>query len=237
MAGSLWLVKANDLHLFTEYGGDASFLTSDPGSWKAYPPSYPYDGNPVAQPAAIYSSYWGAGGLYHAFGSGTLPGPYRWIVWDMEKWDLTSEYEQSHWAYYTRLAATLIHSHGMKMIAAPGKDLFGGWSEYLAANAAGISARHADVLSIQSQGVSRYKYFTSQAASQARSANPGVLLLGGLSTCPGGNAQTVSDLTNEYNSVYPSVVSGFWLNVGVWLSKCTITSQIRTASGFLAAIA
>lgn len=235
----LWLIKATDLALYTAHGGTTGFLAASPGSWEAYgPPASAYDGHPSGHPAAVYGNYWGAGGLRHAFATGALPGPYTWVVWDMENWALTSPFEQQHWEHFTALAAALIHSHGMKMIAAPAKDLFGGWENYLSANAAGRSARYADVVSIQSQGVTRYQHFVTRAAAQARASKPAITVLAGLSSCPGGKPQTASQLTAEYNSVFPAVVAGFWLNAGVWLKAagCSAAAQARAVSGFLTQI-
>jgi hypothetical protein len=88
-------------------------------------------------------------------------------------------------------------------------------------------ARTADFVELQSQSLERntatYSKFVQTAASQARTANPAVKVLAGLSTNPAGPAVTVQQLTDAIYATQ-SVVDGYWLNVpspGPYCRRCS----------------
>ena len=146
------------------------------------------------------------------------------ILYDPEHWSFTPPEEQRDPARYIALAAALCRQHHLLLIATPAVDLTAvlapGTSDpiasYLQLGIARDAARSADILVIQSQRVEddavRYQQFVTEAATQAKSVNPNVVVLAGLSTGPGGKSVTPQDLYQAYLSTR-SVVSGYWLNI------------------------
>ena len=87
-------------------------------------------------------------------------------------------------------------------------------------------AKCADVVEIQAQGAeanpARFRQFVDAEAQQARTANPNVLVLAGISTNPDGRRVSAQQLLAAVQAVRP-VVSGFWLNIpagGKYCPRC-----------------
>lgn len=174
-----------------------------------------------APPAAIglatawYSSY---AQIVTAFENGSLPGRYKAVIYDNERWLATPTREQQDPVYYEKLVAKLLHKHGLIYIAAPTPDLMwaiarprDSYRAYLERNVAGNAARYADVIDIQGQvretNLREFKAFVTSAVRQARSANPHVTVLIGLRTNPG-----AQKLLTAYHDVV-GLANGYWLNV------------------------
>lgn len=160
---------------------------------------------------------------------GAIPASIHWVMYDNEQWSLTPAGEQADPVRYEQLFARLAHRHGYKVILAPAQDLVPGfdknsfrggqavWQSYLSMGLATASARAADIYEIQAQPYemtvyrSRHAYasFVAAAATQARAANPGIVIYAGLST------QRVSDaaqLLQDYEATR-NLVDGYWLNI------------------------
>jgi hypothetical protein len=252
--GPVWVVKANDLQLMIDAGlpdtlAGQEFTAST--FWNGYgitsqeeAVSPDLDGIQ----SRIYTSY---KALERDFDSGFLPGHYQAIIFDLEGWSYTPQYEQQHPGYYEKLAAELAHAHNMTIINTPARDLakavgatdYDAW--YLDTDQAGMAAKYADAIVIQSQADERdlkvYQRFVSKAVTQAEAANPDATLMAGLSTtsrCQVYGPCTADQLYAAYQSIYPSIVSGFWLNVPInkWGSGCCPRGCPRAAIRFLAKI-
>jgi hypothetical protein len=179
--------------------------------------TYVYGTQPstIGVPTAAYSSY---EQIQAAFWAGTLPGKYRAVIYDNERWPYTPLTEQRHPVYYERLAAGLLHRHGLVYIATPAPDLMwatgrprDSYAAYLRSDVAGHAARYADVVDIQGQtretDLREFVCFVAAAVRQVRSANPRAKVLIGLRTNPGDRG-----LAAAYAAV-AGLADGYWLNV------------------------
>jgi hypothetical protein len=147
------------------------------------------------------------------------------VLYDNESWTLTPTNEQHDPGTYVALAAGIAHQHGLVFIAAPAMDLVTVLGQnpgesranaYLRLGLAKIGASRANVINIQAQSLESsmpsYSSFVSSAQAQARSANPNVVVLAGLSTNPSGVAASPQTLYEDVKATR-SVVNGYWLNV------------------------
>ena len=55
--------------------------------------------------------------------NGSISYPYKWVMYDAEKWSATPVGEQQNPIKYMRLFGQLAHAHGFKVIMAPALDL------------------------------------------------------------------------------------------------------------------
>ncbi len=171
--------------------------------------------SPVGLPTAAYGSYTK---IRAAFVAGTLPGRYRAVIYDNERWAHTPVTEQRHPIYYERLVAGLLHQHGLIYIATPAPDLMwatgrprDSYATYIADDMVGHTARYADILDIQGQvretNLREFVSFVRTAVRQSRAANPHIKVIIGLRTNPGGQ-----ELFDAYRAV-AGLADGYWLNV------------------------
>ena len=177
--------------------------------------------------------------MQSVLGRGTLDPSLKAIMYDNEKWKFTPEEEQRDPARYEKLAADLVHQHGLMFLAAPAVDLIGvlepgsrgkRYDAYLQLGIAGDAARYADVIDIQAQSAERdaeaYAHFVLQAAAQARRANPKVLVLAGVSTNPNGQRVTANDILGAITATRDSV-DGYWLNIPRPSEYCPGCTEFR----------
>jgi hypothetical protein len=161
------------------------------------------------------------------------------IMYDNEKWKFTSEEEQRDPARYEKLAADLVHEHGLLFLAAPAVDLVAvlapesrnkRYDTYLRLGIAGDAARYADVIDIQAQSAERdtalYADFVLHAAAQARQANPKVLVFAGVSTNPNGQRVTADDILRAIAATRDGV-DGYWLNIPRPSEYCPGCTEFR----------
>ena len=168
------------------------------------------------------------------------------VLYDDEDWSLTPRAQQEDPVKYEAEGYRLARERGIVFIAAPATDLVrvldpdGSGSvvqRFLSLDLIGRSARYADVVDIQAQGLegsAQYASFVTAAAAQARSANPDVRVLAGLSTNPSGRAISSAVLIADADSVR-GVVDGYWLNIpsaGTACPQCG-TARPRTAVPWL----
>jgi hypothetical protein len=80
----------------------------------------------------------------------------------------------------------------------------------------GPIAKLADIFEIQSQGLlpqpDKFAELVTNAAKEARAANPGIVFLAGLSTNPSGRTVTAAGLLDAVARTR-SMVAGYWLNI------------------------
>ena len=158
--------------------------------------------------------------------AGRVPSDVRVVMYDPEAWAATPVDEQADPVASMRAFGHLARSHGYLAVitphpnlatvhdaacgARPGEALE---DAFLRCGIEGEAARYADVVEVQAQSLegdpATYRRFVTAAAAQARAANPGVLVLSGLST---NYASDPSTLYDAWRSVL-GTVDGHYLNV------------------------
>jgi hypothetical protein len=168
-----------------------------------------------------------------------LPPRVKAVLYDNESWCFTPQAERSDpqtMGVAQGEAATATRSVGAAVLAAPAQDIvrdmgpFDGsiQDRFLALELPGIAAKNADVYEVQSQGLQNnaalFESFLAAAASNARSANPNVKVLGGLSTNPANGLVPTSFELCQLVVQTRDIVDGFWLNVprqGAFCPTCS----------------
>ena len=188
-----------------------------------------------AEPVVTFSA---VSTLRQAVDGGQLPAGTRAVLYDPEAWPYTPVAEQRNPVRAAREAAAVTRAHHLTLIVAPALDLAtarprsGGplWRQYLRLNLAGAIARVAGVVEVQAQSLERsaqtYRAFVRAAAAQARTANPHVSLLAGLSTNPPGPAVSSQELAAAIRAS-SAAVSGYWLNVPGQGQRCPACNAPR----------
>jgi hypothetical protein len=198
-------------------------------------------------PAGAVPAYWfGDYSVFaNAVSDGEIAGPkatlngcefaYQAVVVDYENWSFTPLIQRQQWKTYVQEAYTLAHSHGLKVIQAMTHGVPGtadsqcpGWAGYFSCDgvsAPAYEAQYADVVDIQAQQEEAdldgqpgsFNYEVNTGATQAKAANPHVLVLAGMRS----SAQAVdgsctqippTTLESDWNAVSANV-NGAWLNV------------------------
>ncbi|MDP9329076.1 MAG: hypothetical protein M3P11_00265 [Actinomycetota bacterium] len=164
---------------------------------------------------------------------------YGTVVYDPENWEATPLREREHPADYFRQFGALGHSYGIKVLITPHPGLVtvegadcsaqSGESEidaFLRCDLMGQAARYADMVEVQAQQLegdtSAYRSFVERAAAQARTANPHVLVIAGLSPKA---RTTAGQMYEAWNSVR-DLVDGYYLSISV-------NERVPTALAFL----
>jgi hypothetical protein len=160
--------------------------------------------------------------------SGAIPPQVRVVMYDPEGWQETPLWERRRPKRFIRKFARLGHRRGYFVIVTPHPGLVdvpgtrfrraaGETREeaYLRSGITFTAANRADACEIQVQHFERhprmYRELVSQAAEQARAANPEVVFLSGLSTHPGYDA-TWEMLLAAWESVL-DIVDGHYLSL------------------------
>jgi hypothetical protein len=150
------------------------------------------------------------------------------VLYDDEDWsytpvnqidsvpDVTASYQQ---------ASQLTHNAGLKLIGTPALDITNilkptgscgteSWQKYLCDDLPGIAGQYSDIIDIQAQSQiqnsSNFISLIQLASAAAKSFNPNITILAGISTCAG--SPTASQLANGAIESNP-YVSGWWMNV------------------------
>ncbi len=194
---------------------------------------------PPAWKAVRVRSFTSYRDIKRAFAKGSLDRGVQAVMYDNESWKFTPRMEQLDPATYDRLAAQLVHGHGLQFIAAPATDLVsvlspgvrkGRYDRYIELRIAEAAARYADVYDIQAQGSQRnielFTRFVRQAAAQARAVNPRIVILAGISTNPSGQRADAAEIVNAIAATR-DVVDGYWLNVPSPSPQCPHCTEYR----------
>lgn len=221
----LWIVAGSTLtrllatdsaEATADFDTPNAFVLTSARSW-SIPPGW------TSTPTADFTSY---AALRSELARGNLDPRFKAVLYDNEQWSLTPATEQHNPGHYYQLAADLVHRHHLLFIAAPATNLVnvltptaaatqGHYQAFLALALPGDVARNADILDVQAQGAEAdtalFASFVAQAAAQARSANPDVRVLAGLSTNPSGKSVTSKVIETAARAVR-SDVDGYWLN-------------------------
>jgi hypothetical protein len=176
----------------------------------------------AAEPVVTFAS---AAELTAAVSGGQLRTGVYGVLYDPEAWSFTPPAEQRDPVSAAARAAAVAHAHGLRFIVTPALNLSTvlspgakgpRWRTFLSLRLVGQLAKVADVIEFQAQSLERstgtYASFVQAAASQARTANPAVSVLAGLSTNPPGAPVDGSQLTAAIGASR-SVVAGYWLNI------------------------
>jgi hypothetical protein len=161
------------------------------------------------------------------------------VLYDPERWPFTPPRDQLDPCGSTERVAATARRRGLSVLAAPAMNLSRAMAPasprsnrdlYLRLGLAGSAARHADVIDIQAQSLIRspglYRSFVSDAAAQAKQANPSVVVVSGLSTNPPGlplSPGVVADAMRASRDL----VSGWWMNIPSPGPKCPKCSPSR----------
>jgi hypothetical protein len=176
----------------------------------------------TAEPVVTFAS---AAALTAAISGGQLGAGVYGVLYDPEAWSLTPLAEQRDPVSAAIRAAAVAHAHGLRLIVTPALNLSRilspgakgpRWRTFLSSRLGGRLAKVADVIEFQAQSLERdagtYASFVRAAASQARTANPAIGVLAGLSTNPPGTPVDAPELTAAIGATR-SVVAGYWLNI------------------------
>jgi hypothetical protein len=142
------------------------------------------------------------------------------ILYDNEAWPGTPLIEQQKPFTYVPLAEQLVHQHGLLFMNTPAADLKSvldpiasdNYTGYLQTKLATLS-KYTDIFEIQAQNtqtVSKYISFATQAMKQARDANSHAIILLGITAKTGG--PTSQELIQEIQSTN-GLTDGYWFNV------------------------
>lgn len=181
--------------------------------------------SPPGWNAVPIASFKDSGAIGNALQTGTLGPEVKGVMYDYENWPFTPVDQQRNPAGYVKLAADIVHAHGLLFLTAPAVDLVTVMAPaadrsrqddtYLRLGLAADAARYADVVDIQAQrfesNTERYTNFVLQAAAQARQTNPKVVVLAGISTQPNGQQVTADDILRAIAATR-HVVDGYWFN-------------------------
>jgi len=236
-AGLKWLIQ----------GPGAEALAKDPNAIKFFQGAAPYVRMPKNSSVQIppgwnaipFESFTSYRAIKDALDNNKLEPGVKAILYDSENWPMTPDDEKRDPDTAHQTAAQIVHSHNLIFIAAPAVDLARvlepgtrgrAYEVYLRHNLAAIAARNADVVDIQAQGSqnnqSTYTDFVQRAAAQAKSANPNVIVIAGISTNPHGEATTSDRLLGAVQATR-SMVQGYWLNMPQKSSYCPNCTQFR----------
>jgi hypothetical protein len=165
------------------------------------------------------------------------------VLYDPEAWSFTPDEEQRDPAAAVARAASAAHRLGLQLIVSPALNLTTvlapgssapRWQQFLDLGLAGALARHADLIEFQAQSLERdtasYQAFVVAAARQARSANPDVGLLAGLSTNPPGATVDSGQLIAAIDATRRHV-DGFSLNIPGAGPRCPTCNPAQPAVG------
>jgi hypothetical protein len=148
------------------------------------------------------------------------------VVYDPENWKATPLREREHPVAYFRQFSARGHAYGSKVLLTPHPNLTSvpdadcvarlGESQedaFLRCDLIGQAAQHGDMVEVQAQQLegdpAAYRSFVERAASQARAANPHVLVIAGLST---GVAFSAKQMFAAWDSVR-DLVDGYYLSI------------------------
>jgi hypothetical protein len=201
------------------------------------------DAIPSDWKAISFASFTSFRAIKNALEGGRLDSNVKGVMYDNEHWKFTPEDEQEDPARFGKLAADLVHAHGLLFLAAPAVNLVAvlapesaspgahqRYDAYLRLKISADAARYADLVDIQAQGSERntevYANFVSQAAAQAREANPKVLVFAGVSTNPSGQQVNADDILRAIAATRGSV-DGYWLNIPQSSEYCPRCGDFR----------
>ena len=188
--------------------------------------------------------------MQSAISGGQLMPGISAVMYDNEGWSFTPVNEQNSPIQYAAQAEALAHQHHLLLIFTPAVNLANlspassgshdKYVNYLAEDMA-AGSRASDVFDIQSQqaeGTPQFTSFVTQAAAQARAANPNAVIMAGIGPNPSGRTVTSGQILGAVQAIRGEV-SGFWLNMPAGTPQCPQcgTAQPQVAVSFLQSLA
>jgi hypothetical protein len=165
-----------------------------------------------------------AAALADAVDHGALYPNIRYVAFNARFWVWKDSPEQRNLMRTAGATAALAHRHGLKFFFAipaiiaphltttPSGDKF---TDYMRENLAGQGAALADVFEIEAQDLQNdptaFASFAGHALTQARSANPHIPVLLGLTTYARGLAYSARSLQDAYAATRTKA-DGYWIN-------------------------
>ena len=226
MAGSRWMVKANDYaELPAMYGRWTWMMCGTAAAYLTSP--YPITDGPC-EPGQIrtFGDYFSLVAAIRAGTSGPL------VVFDPE-W--VPAVEAANQAYYIRLGCQVAARHHVSVIVTPaGPYTATLWNELA------TGARYCNVVEIQSQGAETHPLAFQQKVGQflhiVRRIHHATAMVG-LATDPGGGQVALSKLLSDYRWAFAHGVRRFWMNMCAWAPpKGDGTGDPQIAVAFYSAI-
>lgn len=219
-AGAKWVLTSNVLKVISQYPEVYQRIVSQ-GVIEITPiHSTPLLGAGIL-PAVKFTS---ALTLAKVVSAGELPSWAKAVAYDPEFWQFTPANEQSDPVSASQTASVAARAAGLVYVVTPALDLtkaiapgtLSNGQSLIAQDLFGKLASTADVLVVQTQSLedssTKFSSILSQASQQARSANPRIDLLGGLSTDLHGSSATLTELSSAYKSGLAQA-NGYWFNV------------------------
>jgi hypothetical protein len=200
----------------------------------------------VPQGAIPSQTFYDYADLQTAISSGSILPGVQAVMDDPENWSQTPLPEQQSPLHYMQQFGQTAQNAGYTAILAPGRTLTQtpgavcGKTQgqtltqaYLSCNLASAAA-NAPIFVIQAAPVetdtTQLTQLVSQAAAQARAANPNVIVLATLSSAPSGNTVDPSVITAAARTMLP-YVQGFLLNTSASTDSSMITALNALSSG------
>jgi len=164
-------------------------------------------GVPAGWKVEPVESFTSESAIASALDNGLVPKDVVGIGFDDESWLLTPASERANPSGAVEAASQVVRSHGLAYLQLGN----------LSVNSSKVGgARYASVVDIQSQGKERdgakYAAYVESMAAQARSFNPRVTVLAGISTNPTGPPVTATQLFDAVQ-LTRKTVDGYWFNL------------------------
>lgn len=147
------------------------------------------------------------------------------VIVDLENWPRTPLPQRRDPVEAYRRAAEIAKKHHQWLVATPATDLVRSidpdyrgkiYPKFVKLHLAERIAPYARVYEIQAQGAERnpalYRSFVVEVSQQVRQAHPGITVLAGLSTNPGGRPVPASVLERDI-ALTRGTVAGYWMNI------------------------
>jgi hypothetical protein len=153
------------------------------------------------------------------------PPGFAWALYSQDSTSDNSDWELTHIAEAHERACALLHARGLQVITFPANDIVwktppvpnrDQYQAFISRGIAGLAARHADVVGVQSQGLTAdakaFARYIKATRDQARKAKPGIPFFGGLATERLGTLISASQLHAAYLATR-DMCDGYWINV------------------------
>lgn len=153
------------------------------------------------------------------------PPGFSWALYSQDSTSENSQWELTHIAEAHERACALLHSRDLKVITFPANDIVwktppvpnrDQYQAFISRGIARLAARHADVVGVQSQGLTAnteaFASYIRAARDQASKTNPGIPFLGGLATERLGTLISSSQMHAAYLAT-GDMCDGYWINV------------------------
>jgi hypothetical protein len=153
------------------------------------------------------------------------PAGFSWALYSQDSTSENSQWEMTNVAEAHERASALLHSLGVQVITFPANDIVwktppvpnrDQYQAFISRNIAADAARRADVVGVQSQGLTAnpeaFARYLTQTCDQARTAKPGIPFFGGLATERLGTLISAGQMYAAYLAT-SHICDGYWINV------------------------